>query len=143
MINDKRRLFLDNFEHNHRIAITNYLLSKIRKGEKQPARILQFDKNYEPDWYKPFIRALQEQYSKALDYVRYLLDWESLPPEQKQKIKQTRGREYAKDYMRTQPATEKQLAYLKGLGYTGAAPETKAHACELIDKILKNRGKKA
>lgn len=139
MLSDKRRLFLDNFQHNHKIGITNYLLGKIRKGEKRPDRILQFDKSYQPDWYEPFIRALQEQYNKAVGYAMYLIDWERLTPEEKKRIKQARGTEYAKEYMRTQEPTEKQLSYLKALGYTGAAPENKAQAGDLIDKILKNR----
>ena len=142
MLTDKRRLFLENFENNHKIGITNYLLGKIRKGEKRPDRILQFDKSYQPDWYEPFIRALQEQYNQAIGYVMYLLDWEQKTPEEKQRIKHARGSDYAKEYMKKQAPTEKQILYLKGLGYTGAAPESKFQAGELIDKLLKNRGLK-
>ena len=42
---------------------------------------------------------------------------------------------YGKAYMAKEKPTDKQLSYLKALGYTGPTPESKADASELISTI--------
>jgi hypothetical protein len=50
--------------------------------------------------------------------------------------KSLRGARYREEWMATQPPTERQLAYLRRLGWTGPVV-SKAEASQLIDERLK------
>lgn len=71
----------------------------------------------------------------AKAYIEYLQDWEKLDPSEKTYYKNIQAKKAVKAYMAKEKPTNKQLSYLKFLGYTGPAPESKADASELIATI--------
>jgi hypothetical protein len=67
-------------------------------------------------------------------YCEWILEWERLPEAERERAKRDRGAEHRVRWMRTQPATAKQIDYLRALGYTGEIA-SKGHASELIDQL--------
>jgi hypothetical protein len=70
------------------------------------------------------------------DMVDYCLWWESLTSDEKHRIRQSKGTDYAKQMMAAQPPTEKQINYLRALG-CAETPLSKAQASEWIDNLVK------
>lgn len=72
--------------------------------------------------------------SEALLLAGEALAWESLPGHERTAIKDARADHYRREWMEAQPPSEKQLAFLKVLGYLGPV-QSKQHAGELIDQL--------
>jgi len=68
-------------------------------------------------------------FDEAVDSARWAIQWDRLSDPEKQRVK-------AERWMAEQPPTEKQVKYLRSLGYDGEV-ESKLHASELIDRLLK------
>ncbi|HPZ09021.1 MAG TPA: hypothetical protein PL110_12960 [Candidatus Eremiobacteraeota bacterium] len=137
LLNDSRRKFLEYFEPSKRSTVANTFLSPIRKGVTDPDLIItEVYEKARRDKEKHYISDTIFSYlSEAFKYVSYLHDWEHLPDSEKQYYKNIQAKKAVKAYMAKEAPTEKQLSYLKVLGYTGPAPETKADASELISTI--------
>lgn len=73
---------------------------------------------------------------EAYGYVAYYVAWERLTPDQKATIKSARAQEGIGNHQRQQPASEKQIAYLRSLGYSGPVA-SKKHASDIIEAITK------
>lgn len=73
---------------------------------------------------------------EACDYARYYLAWERLTPEQKRAARAAQDNPGRDARMATQPASEKQIAYARSLGYTGEIT-SKLHASQIIDGLTK------
>jgi len=73
---------------------------------------------------------------EAFEYAHYVLGYEYKPYEQKQAIKSERAEQIKQKTFGQQPATDKQVRYLRFLGYTGKV-ETKEQASGLIEQLLK------
>ncbi len=149
---NQRDIFLAYFDNPRRSFVTNLFLHAVRRGERTPRRVLAAV-NAE-------IRACQEraQYwgredsstrydeaqevillhpDEALAFCSWALDWERLTPAEKRHYRGAQGEQFRRDWMKQQPATDRQIAYVRALGYTGEVT-SKAHASELIDQ-LRNR----
>lgn len=137
MLNDSRRKFLGYFEPAKRSTVVNIFLSQIRKGMTNPDIIItEVYEKARKDRDKHYISDTIFKYlSDAFKYVSYLFDWEHLPDSEKQYYKNIQAKKAVKAYMAKEKPTDKQLSYLKALGYTGPAPDSKAEACELISTI--------
>ena len=66
--------------------------------------------------------------------IEYYLEWEKLSHEEKDRIKRSRGAEYATQSMAGKPPTEKQIAYIKSKGKT--VPSDRLEASKLIDILI-------
>lgn len=73
---------------------------------------------------------------EAFEYAHYVLGYEYKPYEQKQAIKIERAEQVKQKTFGQQPATDKQIRYLRVLGYQGKV-ETKQQASDLIGELLK------
>jgi nitroreductase len=137
MLNDLRRKFLEYFEPAKRSTVANTFLTPIRKGMTDPDLIItEVYEKARRDKEKHYISDTIFSYlSEAFKYVSYLQDWEHLPDSEKQYYKNIQAKKAVKAYMAKEKPTDKQLSYLKALGYTGPAPESKADASELISTI--------
>ncbi len=71
--------------------------------------------------------------TEALNFARFIIRRESLPPEQKLREKDERSQHFRREYMKTQEPTQKQLDYLGGLG-CDVKPQNKLEASDLIDE---------
>lgn len=75
---------------------------------------------------------------EACDYIGYYLWWESLSPAEKQAEREPQRLAAVANHQRQHPASEKQMAYLRALGYSGPVASRK-HASDIIEAIT-NRG---
>ena len=78
--------------------------------------------------------AMVEHPDELAAFIRHCVAWEALPRGKRAAVKQARGHEYRQQWLAAQPATERQIAFCRALGYTGPI-ESKQHASEIIDKL--------
>lgn len=140
------RDFLNHFEPRQRGHIANLFLHPVRRGMTEPHRIVSAVrqevltkllryrrwgnlKGIERNTH--IVNTIDGYFDGALDYASWAVWWESLSEPEKRRIR-------AEKWMAKQPATDKQLKYLRALGYHGEI-ESKLDASELIDKLLKGR----
>jgi len=137
LLHDSRRKFLEYFEPAKRSTVANIFLTPIRKGMTNTDIIItEIYEKVRKDEDKKYISDTIFKYlHDAFAYVSYLFDWEHLPDSEKHYYKNIQAKKAVKAYMAKDKPTEKQLSYLKVLGHTGPAPETKADASELISTI--------
>jgi hypothetical protein len=130
-----RKGFLDLFPINHRGTITNRFCFALRDGYMDSHSIVRhvvFESRRLRD--SDAIRMIQENPAAAHEFADYALEWEQLPRETKKQIKQKRSALHRKEYLKAQPATEKQLNYLKQLGHCKEV-KSKWEAMQLIDAL--------
>jgi hypothetical protein len=82
------------------------------------------------------LEQLQSDPTLALHYAETVITYEHLPSAERQAQKTARARIHQMAYMQEMPVTEKQGAFLRALGYTGALPANRAEASTLIDGLL-------
>lgn len=135
------RRFLNHFEIRQRATVANLFLYAVRRGITEPHRIvsavrhdllaqaIRWGNHDGKERNEHILSVIDTHFDEALDYARWALWWESLSAQERHRIK-------AEKWMAQQPATEKQIAYLRSLGWTGEI-ESKLHASELIDRLLK------
>ena len=74
---------------------------------------------------------------ESYNFAEFIIARESLPEAERQRLKALRADEQRAAYMESQPPSEKQLLYLKGLGHAeDQMPTSKAEASKLIDGYL-------
>lgn len=133
--------FLDRFDPNERSAVSNDFLYTIRRmGPSTPQAVCSavWKETKATRWRersKKLLSVLAEDPEGALDYAARQLAWEALPPSDKQAVKSMKQQAGIAAWQMTQAPTEKQLAYLEGLGYTGEVRHRR-HASELIDQLV-------
>jgi len=140
------RDFLNHFDPRQRATVANLFLPPVRQGVIEPHRIVSAVRHdllmQAVRWKRwgnlkgkkhneQIVSMIDLHFDEALDLARYYLWWESLSAEEQRRIK-------AEKWMAQQQATDKQINYLRALGYAGEI-ESKLHASELIDKLLKER----
>ena len=145
--------FLEAFEPKRRSLISNMFCNAVRRGKATTGEVIDFvraDALKRLDisgCYYPgeagVIKSLELllsvlETSEAWKYAEFIIKRESLPSEQKAKLKRESGIDYAKAAMQEQSPTEKQLSYLKSLGCL-TVPKTKLEAMELINKMLEQK----
>ncbi len=69
---------------------------------------------------------------EAIAFGAWALEWEALPPEERERRKRDRGEQYRTAHMDRQAPTDKQVEYLRRMGYDGPI-DSKAFASSLID----------
>ena len=77
---------------------------------------------------------LREARDEAVKFARYVIWRENLSPEEHARLKAIQAEEGRRAWMETQPPTEKQINYLRLLGYEGEV-ESRGHASQLIDEL--------
>lgn len=73
---------------------------------------------------------------EAEDFAAFIIERESLPADERERLKSASGKAYQQSYMANEPPTPKQLSYLKYLKCP-TVPTSKLQASQLIDEILK------
>jgi len=79
----------------------------------------------------------------ALGFAAWALAWEALPEDERDTIKQAHRQEHKSAWMAENPPSERQLGYLRSLGYAGMPPATMAEASEAIDRLVSAQKKAA
>ncbi len=143
------KALLDHVPTGQRGPLSNRYRNVIRKGRAQTAvgvhglvvaevcEQLASAERWHPDSeYTLFLADLAAllcgHTDEGLAFAAYCLADEALPPEERRRRKAAQAAEAVRAHQDRQPPTEKQVAYLRRLGYTGAI-DSKAHASSLID----------
>ncbi len=79
-----------------------------------------------------WLALLDRHPDEALAYAQWCLDYEALPREERERRKRDRGEQYRTAHMDRQAPTDKQVEYLRRMGYDGPI-DSKAFASSLID----------
>jgi hypothetical protein len=146
---DPRRAWLAEQPQKRQSTVANDFLHAIRgHAARLPQEVLAYARQAAvhrscSQWNTPQERAYWQQVAReireekraaALAFAEWCLAYESLDPEAKRQLKAGRGEQYRVRWMAAQPPSEKQIAYLRALGYQGEV-QSKAHASELIDSL--------
>ena len=141
------RAWLEHIPTPRRSGVANCFHGAVRGGHRTPdavvhqvqqtmQRRLQWTSApTETAYLQAVLDALQTDRAGALAYAQSVIDYEHLPYETRQRLKAARTTPYLQEAMRGQPVSEKQVAYLRALGYTGPCPEDRAAASALIDRL--------
>ena len=137
-----RLTFLSHFPLEQRSTANNFLLQAVRAGCNEPNQVVGYA--LETARRRCHLEAAQTlsllselDPEALLAGVRWALWWESLPLEEKQRLRKKRAEEAIERWMAEQPPTEKQLRYLTSLGYRGPEPANRLEASRLIDELVK------
>jgi hypothetical protein len=143
------RALLDRFPNARRSYIANTFLYAVRAGARTPGKVLA---DVEHALSETAIRSrrwgftetverteavysiLNEWHDEALAFAQWAIDWEALPPSERERQKRAKGEVHRQAYMEQQSATDKQVSYIRSLGYHGPVT-SKAHASTLIEQL--------
>src|SRR5262245_1260345 len=134
MTDDPRRAFLERFPAARRSTVANLFLHAVRRGAGDVEAVLRsvaetavtrrlvaerYGNVDALDKARELGVALASRPDAAAAFADWCLEWERLPAAERQAIKEARAQEGIRHWMGTQPATEKQTAYLVRLGHRG------------------------
>jgi hypothetical protein len=131
------------FPSNYTGAIANKIIDcieiyKIDDAKDIFSKLLQlFIKSGQA--YEPFIGIVNSSYELTIDAIRYYIEYQSLPVEQRNAIKEENVSKSFQKVVNYIPATSKQLWKLKRLGYTGDMNLSISAASKLISDMLDNK----
>ena len=143
------RALLERFPGTRRSYVANTFLYSVRSGARTPAKVLADVEHELSETAKRSRRwgfsetverteavssILNEWHDEALAFAQWAIDWEALPPAERERQKKAKGAVSRQAYMEQQPATDKQVAYIRALGYHGPVT-SKAHASSLIEQL--------
>ncbi len=143
--------FLEHFNPNWRGAAANYFYQVIRAGAVTPAAVALgvetevlrlLDSPYLWEKSRQNLLALESALlgdrDGALRFAEQCLQREQMPAGERQALKAAGAEEGRRVYMAAQPATEKQLAYLRSLGCADV-PDNRLQASEWINQFRAQR----
>ncbi len=143
------RALLERFIPTRRSYVANTFLYSVRSGARTPAKVLADVEHELSETAKRSRRwgfsetverteavysVLNEFHDEALAFAAWAIRWEALPPAERERQKAAKGAIHKQAYMEQQPATDKQVAYIRSLGYQGVVT-SKAHASSLIEQL--------
>ena len=143
------RAFLNHFTENQRSHIANIFLGAVRHGKRTPDSVLaaviatalgrldqakRWNDAEDAAKFSVITRMLIEHRDEALAFAQWALDWEAQSPEQREQTKVERGQHYRARWMREQPATQRQIDYLRTLGWEGEVT-SRLEGSRLIDRL--------
>jgi len=149
VFDDDRRRLLEFFAPRRRCHIANLFLSPVRRGIADAEQIVESVRaelrqdivrsrryhNFSTVQRKQeYLTLLESHPQEAIDYAQWVIWYESLSYEEKTAQKAERGEFYRRQWMDTQPATEKQMSYLRALGWASEV-KSKLQASELIERL--------
>lgn len=136
----ERELFLSYFPPEYRSTAANCLLEAVRQGCTTPQEVMDhalsaaYRRIYGSEAFTLLLLLAEEDPEALLAGARWALWWESLPFDERQRIKRERSEEALSRWMEEQPPTEKQLSYLRILGHTGEVAN-RLEASRLIERL--------
>ncbi|CAN5547691.1 hypothetical protein BH20ACI3_BH20ACI3_38820 [soil metagenome] len=134
--------FLEDFPQANRSLIANQFFAAVRGGaatvdavigEVKRDAILRMTLAAGERWATQRLLLKLLETAAARAFAQTVIERESLPREEKLKLKSERSEGFRREYLRVQPPTQKQLEFLQKLGcYT--TPSNRLHASELIER---------
>ena len=137
--------FLTHFPNTRKSFVANSFLFTVRRCARTPLQVLasvQQDLRRANTWRsserqarnQDVLDAITQHHEQAMAFCRYALDWEALPPAEKERRKDEQAAPHRQAWMSQQPPTAKQIAYLEVLGHSGEVT-SRQEASELIDQL--------
>jgi hypothetical protein len=123
----------------------------VRAGRGTPSEVVQWvvadvlrrlERQTRPDAaeaQRALLGAMAADPEGARAYAAHCLHWRALPQSERQKLKQDQRDAHRAAMMESLPATEKQIGFLRVLGYSGPPPPSRAEASRLIDERKQQR----
>ena len=84
---------------------------------------------------KSIISEMKNNYELAIELAQYCIEWEALSHDEKEKIKNERGKQYQLESMKGKAVTEAQLSLLEKCGVFGFSGD-RYEASMKIDSII-------
>lgn len=146
------REFLDRFEQRHRSTVANIFHRAVREGAGTVSGVLdavrddaaaRLANRWTKDEWRADLQRLGREIGTpaAAAYAQYVINYEALSQEEKDRLKAERGEQFKSEWMGQQPPTHAQLEYLRKLGYSGPLPVSKADASKWIDRLRGTEGR--
>jgi hypothetical protein len=138
------RAWLEQWPAARRTGLANLFCEAVRAGNTTPDRVVahvQQAVSRRLQWstreerrvhFHQVLMALAADRPGTLAYAETVIAWEALPYDVRQAAKHERAAHYQQQHMADLPPTDKQLTYLRSLGYAGTAPGNRAEASALI-----------
>lgn len=150
---EARDTFLAHFSETKRGTVANWFLLPIRDGHIDPqvavAHVIgQLTRRRDAAWTSEHARAeadftiatIQTFRAEALAFAAYYIAYERLPAAERAALKERERAQHRDAWMAGNAPSDRQIAYLRRLGYTGPAPTTMRAASDAIDQLLTARG---
>ena len=146
---DHGRALLERFPKARRSYVANTFLYAVRAGARTPLQVLAAVNETLRETHARSLRwnmvdtvgrtlevltVLHYCHDEAMAFAQWCLSWEQLTPAEKERQRAVKGAAHRQTYMEQQPASDKQVAYIRALGFAGEVT-SKAHASELIDRL--------
>jgi hypothetical protein len=124
---DERR-FLHRFssESAERNVVAQWFHAAAREGAPTPRAVVEVvadrahrqvaRQSNHPSIARKLIGELTRAQDEALDYARFVLEWNRLPTSERKGRKREKAEQYRQEYQRRQPVTERQRAFLLARG---------------------------
>ena len=137
---DKKKTFINRLSSlSDRTKLSNLFYDIARKNTNlKPVELFDLvaDKLMEAD--SPLFPYLYTFKPEAIQFAEYVLEKEQLPQDIRLAIKHYISDKYRKEYMEKDPPTEKQIHFIRELGYTGLV-QNKLDASKIISKLMGER----
>lgn len=146
------KTLLDHFGHALRSTVANLYLHPIREGRAGEPRAVHAavvrtlherrEQARRGGWRESFeladaiLDTITRYEEDALAYAAWALEWEALPPEERRRQKGERSAQHMAAVMDRQAPTEKQVAFIRKMGFTNPIP-SKAFASSVIDCLTR------
>ncbi len=146
------KTLLDHFGQRLRSTVANMYLRPIREGRARDPRAAHAEvvralrerreQARRVGWLESFeladaiLDTITRYEADALAYAAWALAWEALSPEERRRQQGERSAQHIASIMDRQPPTEKQIAYIRRMGFTDPIP-SKAFASSVIDLLTR------
>jgi hypothetical protein len=143
--------YLDRFPHHRRATAANDFCHAVRGGcltvhdilvavyQKNKARLdgmYDCPNKEQEEYLLCLIDSLQD--IEATRFAEHIIRRESMPLEERAKMKRERAEKFREEYMQGLDPTQKQIEYLRSLGVR-TIPLTRLEASKMIDAALKGK----
>jgi len=140
------KAFLELFPNDRRSQVMNCYLTQVRAGEGRPEMIVncvwaeatakaRLTSAEERTNQLGLCLAIENHPDAAVALAEYCLWWESLPPAEKSRQKAESGERHRAEWMRRQPATQKQVMFLRQLGHRGPVGDRQKASAEIERRL--------
>lgn len=144
------KAFLELFPNDRRSQVMNCYLAQVREGERRPEMIVNRvwaaatakAKVSTPDERTKHLGlclAIENHPDAAVALAEYCLWWESLPPAEKSRQRAESGERHRAEWMGRQPATQKQVMFLRQLGHRGPVGDRQKASAEIERRLARTR----
>lgn len=149
--NEQARIdFLSLIETRRRSVVTNAFLNQVRNGITDPWKIVagvcnDLREKINRAWSDETRERDQRTYElitthliDAARFASWAAAYEAQPAEVRAESRRTAQEEHVSRWLSNQPPSEKQLSYIRSLGYKGEV-SSKLHASEIINSLKGGR----